>query len=103
MVLNDELSRNRSAITQREGRRPIQLFIREVTHGVRSLVAVSPQKLQGIGLCHSRMISSVARIHFSYNFIRDVRDRVATGDRSSQFDFDRVNAGHVVDNDAYRP
>ena len=46
MVLNDELSRYRSAKTQRERRRVIEFLIREGPHRHGRISAVPPQKFE---------------------------------------------------------
>jgi hypothetical protein len=59
MVLNDELRGDRCPGTQREGRRPVQLVIRERAHCGGCLTTVPAQEFERLRLRDSSMFLSI--------------------------------------------
>ena len=80
----------------KETRRTIQLLVREGTNGLRGRMAVTAQEVDGFGLAGGGMFERVFGIHPGDDGPGDAGDRIPGSDLLGQVDFDRVNAGHMV-------
>src|SRR6266508_461052 len=102
MVLNDELRGDRCTKAQREGRRPVQLVLRERAYRGGRLTTVPAQEVKRGDLRYPRLVVCVLGIHPGDNLVRDVRNGLAAGDCSRKINLNRVDAGNMVRDDADR-
>jgi hypothetical protein len=79
MILNDELSGDRRAETQREWRCTIQFFIRERAYRGGRLTAVPAQEFKRGGFGHLGIFLGMFSVQLGDNFPRDIRNRLAAG------------------------
>jgi hypothetical protein len=102
VVFNDELRGDRCAEAQGEGRRLVQLFIRERAYRGGRLTTVPTQEFECGGLRYPCLVVGMLRIQLGDNLPRDVRSGLAAGDCSREINLNRVDAGNMVHDDADR-
>ena len=77
VVLQDELRGDRRGEAQREGRRSVQIVIRERPHRGGRLATVPAQEFERGGLRYPRLVAGMFGIHLGDTLPRDVRNGLA--------------------------
>jgi hypothetical protein len=103
MVLQHELTRHRCTVVQRRRNRAIELLIGEGTYRDRGGPAVGfEQRDRHLGR-HLGLVERVPRVHRVHVRHGQAVDRLATRNPQREFDFERVHARDMMDDDAHRP
>jgi hypothetical protein len=96
VVLNHELRGDRRAEAQRKGSCSIQLFIRELAHGIGRLTTVPPQEFERACFCFRSVLVRMLGIQLGDGVPRDVRNSFSSRDCSRDINLDGVHAGNMV-------
>ena len=102
VVLEHELARQRGIGIERHRRCLHELFVAERADRGRGGRAVCPEQIERSVFRDARVLRGVLRVHGVDVVHGHARDRLAVGDRLRQLNFDRVNAGDVMHDDADR-
>src|SRR5215216_3743086 len=100
VVFNDELRCNRRAVAHREGRRSVQLLIRERANRGGRLAAVPAQEVERCLLCYLCLLLGMLGIQAGDNLPGDVSNSLTAGDCTRQLNLNGVDACNVVHYDA---
>ena len=96
VVFDDELRGDGCAVAQSEGCSLIQLSIGECAHCRCGFLAVLAQEFERGSFRDICLVLGVLAIQLSDYVPGDVCNRLAAGDGSCQFNFDRIDGGDVM-------
>ena len=102
MVLNDKLRGDWGTEAQREGCGAIQLFIREDAYRGGGFATILAQEFERYRLRDVSVLAGMFRVQVCDKFPSDVCNGFATGGGLGKLNFDRVDDGDMVNNDANR-